>query len=81
MKSLSFECPTCGHDVAEEVVCGVTTSYAFNSVNEDGELEYNGDSETTGGEFSRYQCAGCGFVLDGVSNSEELVEWLKKNDK
>lgn len=75
-----FTCPKCENNVAEEILCGATASYEFTGVNEDGELEYNGITSTDGGEFSRFQCACCGFVLDGVESVEDLVEWIENQE-
>ncbi len=76
-----FTCPKCKCNILEEVVSGITTSYAFTGIDDQGELVYDGETENYGGEFSRYQCKNCGYVIENVSDPEELAEWIDNQPK
>lgn len=73
-----FKCPECGSHELEEVQTGLTQSVKVNGVDEEGYLDYGETLSIEGGEVSYYQC-GKGHVLPGVSNDEEIVEWLNEN--
>jgi predicted RNA-binding Zn-ribbon protein involved in translation (DUF1610 family) len=81
-----FECPQCGFKGNGLIEC-VLTGYHHQTVSkieEDGSVIYNHiESE---GTVDRFQCENCGYVLkneDGskIDTEEELIEWLKMDNK
>lgn len=79
---LKFVCPRCKATRLEEVMTNVTQFSVIQTVEEkDGEamVEYAAEGNTEEGEIDRYQCVSCGYVLEGVTEPEELVEWLRSH--
>ena len=71
-----FTCPDCGGHKIEEVLDCVVASSLVLWVGEDGDADY-GQSTNERGEVDAYQCFECGWLLDGVRNTEELYDFLQ----
>lgn len=72
-----FKCPECGSHELEEVQTGLSQTVRVNGL-DDGYLDYGETISIDGGEINRYQC-GKGHVIEGISNDEQMIEWLEKN--
>ena len=70
-----FECPSCGHKEIEEVQGGATVVSEVLEVENGGDTTY-GPTELSDGYTDRFQCVNCGLVLPGISDTEELFEYL-----
>jgi len=70
-----FICPKCGGLSIEEVTTDAVVAYEVVSVTESGEPKYNVPT-IEDGSVDRYECASCGHVIPGVSNSAELYAYL-----
>ena len=79
---MKFKCPKCGNDTAEEVLTGCTVALGVDGITESGFPDYNGTIEMCDGDIiDRYQCAMCGYVLEGVATQEDFVEYVKEKCK
>lgn len=75
---LKWKCPRCGHTIIEEMLSDVVVSTPLRMYVEDGPeptYDYNRE-EHHGGVLDHYQCATCGYVLEGIESQEELYEFL-----
>ena len=75
-KSLKFVCPKCGGNRLECCEEGPYSSEVLN-IDEDGDFDYG--IIQADGMVDRFQCLHCGFVLEGVTDNLEVVEWCKEH--
>ncbi len=76
MAKLRFTCPKCNCNTLECCLdgphrCDIT------SIDDEGELEWG--LYESNGDINRFQCSGCGYILENVTDDEEVVEWVKEN--
>ena len=82
LEGLKFICPDCGKNRLECCEDGAYNS-EVRSIDEDGDFEWGQISAS--GTVERFQCLGCGYVLEAngfaITDNEEVVEWIKENCK
>ena len=71
-----FECPSCGHNEIEEIQVSATVATEVLEVEDGGDTTY-GPTELSDGFSDRFQCVNCGLVLPGISDTDDLYEYLK----
>jgi predicted RNA-binding Zn-ribbon protein involved in translation (DUF1610 family) len=74
---LKFVCPTCFYNKVECVHDGIH-SCTIENISPDGDFDYSDISSDA--NIDRYQCLNCGYVI-GVTDNEELIEWIQKRTK
>lgn len=76
---IQVKCPKCGHLEFEEITIDATMTTPFKSVvfykDEDFAEPNYGNTETSVGTVSRYQCAKCGHII--ARSIEAFRVWLK----
>jgi len=91
-----FKCPTCDGNRLNEIMVNVTVDSEIDMVTDEDGIVY-GDQTNGDGEVFEICCRSCGVILtndggvfrgsregeilDCVKTHEELVEWLKTNNK
>jgi rubredoxin len=73
-----FTCPTCGGHRLEEVLVGVVLYSVIDYVGASGGVEY-GPENHEDGDIDRYQCVDCGWVMEGVTEEQELFAYLEEH--
>lgn len=74
-----FTCPECGSHVAKELVLcdGLMQDVEFSR----GELRYS-EPETMGDILEvSYECAECGYKLEGVGAPDEFIAYCENQDE
>jgi len=78
---INFVCPECGSEILEEVSIGIVQYTDVTGIRAGGELEYDGNTYSEGGDFDGYQCHACHFEIP-VDGPEQLLEWIaNQNDE
>lgn len=79
-RGLQFTCPDCSNMTLECCQDGSHVS-RVTCINEEGDHDY-GELESSG-EVVRWQCEGCGYVLQNqfgdITDTVEVAEWIKEN--
>jgi hypothetical protein len=75
-KLLQFKCAKCNGTQIECVQSDVLMTSPVRVVGD--EVIY-GEAEISSAEIDRFQCEVCGHVLKGITDDEELIEFLKEN--
>lgn len=76
-----FHCPMCKGTHLEEVVIDATVYNEVTGLDEDGYIEYGYCGDIEGGTVLQYQCAGCGYKIQGITSPEELAEYIEIHGK
>ena len=75
---LEFVCPGCGAGDLLEVRTGCTVVSEVKYVDSQGEIDYAPEPSVSAQEQDRmYQCAQCGWALQGVDSVRGLVDWMR----
>jgi rubredoxin len=74
-----FKCPECGDNRVEEIIDNAVTCSPVLEINDGGDTTY-GEANISEGFTDRFQCIGCGFVLEGITNTEELFDHFNNPD-
>ncbi len=77
MNVLRFKCPKCKGGLLVEIVTGQWSRLFIEGVTPDGEVicgheDWDGDGEHW------FECGTCGYVLEDLTDSDELLEWMQK---
>ena len=92
MAEYEFRCPKCGDTHLNEIMVDVTVDSEIDRVTDRGDGIVYGDQTNEDGRVVSICCRSCGIILmlDGgvgcgtrtrITTHEELIEWLKKNEK
>ncbi len=77
-EGLLFICPDCGSHELEELTDGLTS--ALIQLDEHGDYVFIERTDHYG-DIDRFQCNHCGFVLAGITDSEDAASWIIENCK
>jgi hypothetical protein len=82
LDGLQFKCPSCG---GHRLECCENGPYNSEVLCIDDECDFEWGEISASGDVDRFQCLGCGFVLEHdnypITDHEEVVEWIKENCK
>ena len=82
LDGLKFDCPSCSGHIIEACQDGYHVS-RVTCIDEEGDHEYG--ELTSEGEVTRWQCEGCGYVLqnqfEDITDNVEVAEWIKEHCK